>query len=357
MRSAVLVLTLFLVGCCGCPPTCDPCAAALPAEAPTPPPPAPEASPDVEVAGGESPEPSAALGLLHEADGVFRSRKYEESRPVYERALAAARTAGDRRVVVEALAQIARTHSIAKEAAEGRRWLEEAGEMASADEPHGWTRYLGVRGIFEREAGQRKEAVATFKQMYGYAMAKGLFKQALSAAHHVAIAAEPEVQIAWGKKGIIAAAAMENDGWLAVLWNNLGATYEDLKRYPDALDAYKRARTYHHKGPKELPKMIADWAVGHAHRLVGNAGEATRWMQETLSWAERIYEQDPKRAAEWLGYCLEELGLLAQADGRHERALELFRQARSRFVEGGMEKHWPEHLAELDQRIRELESE
>ncbi len=263
MRCMSWIVTLLLCGCAACPrPCCPPQAEGAPDVAPA----------EAQEEPAEPAEVNEALALLTEADGVFRSRKYEASRPIYIRALAQARATADRRVQVEALAQIARTYSITK-------------------------------------------------------------------------------------KGIEAAEAMKDDSWLAVLWNNLGATYEDLKRYDEALAAYEKARVYHHRGERELPKMIADWAVGHAHRLAGHTQAARTGLEKTLAWAERLYAKDPKLAAEWLGYIQEDLGHVAVAEKDAVGALELFIAAHKRFVEGGLDKHWPEHVQKLETLIRELKAD
>ena len=70
----------------------------------------------------------------------------------------------------EALSQMARMLSLTERLEEGRAWLARAEEVASPDHPLGWTRYLGVRGIFERESGDRDRALSTFEEMYAYAL-------------------------------------------------------------------------------------------------------------------------------------------------------------------------------------------
>lgn len=347
MRQAWIVTLVGAVLIAGCRSRCCPRGA--------------DSSPDVIVAepvASPRVESTEAHDLLVAADQVFRTRKYADARAKYEEALAAGEKAGDRRVIVESLAQIARMWSLEREMADrldkGRPFLERAGKEGSIAEPWGWTRYLGVRGIFEREDGDKSKAETTFTEMYTYAMKHGLHKRAIDAAHHVAIVASAEDQVAWGKKGIAAAEAMDDIGWQAVLWNNLGATYEDLKRYEDAVAAYRKAREFHHRGTDEMRKMISDWAVGHALRLKGDLDEADVWLRKTLTWAEQIHKTEPKRAAEWIGYCLEELGDIAIARDQHADALKIFTVARERYVEGGLESHWPERLKKLDAKIAEI---
>jgi len=312
---------------------------------------------------------AGARALLVEADALFSAREYAAATEAYQRVSAAAEAEGDGTTRTEALAMVARGYSIQHELELGRPWLERAAALATPEAPLGWSRYLSVRGIFERESGERAVATRTFEELYAYCMAADLPERAIDAAHHVAIAAEPEQQIVWAKRGIAAAEAAHSERWLAVLWNNLGVTYESLDRPADVHDAYIRAREYHYRTGTETNKLIADWPVGRAYRLAGQLDEASSWNSEALGWAERRYKADPSPAnAEWLGYVLQErgeLGALGYPRGGwpfeplppFERAWGYLMNARKYLVEGGIEESWPEGLAELDARIAELLAE
>lgn len=301
---------------------------------------------------GVAPVKTDAASRLREADATFARREYAAAKPLYEACAGAAREEGARSIEVEALAQVARCWSLPapeRDLPRAREWLARAGELASADDPPGWTRLLGVRGILEREEGDRPRALATFVEMYEYALARGLHRRAIDAAHHAAIAAPVEEQEAWAKKGIAAAEAGKETGWLAVLWNNLGATYEDQGRFRDAVSAYERAREYHHQGDQELPKLAADWALGHAHRLAGDLDAAERWLTPTLAWAERLGNR------EWIGYCAQDLGEVDLARGRREQGLGRLRAAREHLEASGLREHWPEGMQKLEDRIAAVE--
>jgi len=100
---------------------------------------------------------------LLEGDALFGRRNYAEALERYRRA-------ADLAAGVEALAQVARCYSALGKLEEGRPWLERAEKLASADEPQGWSRLLGVRGIFLREAGDKAGAKAAFESMYSYCL-------------------------------------------------------------------------------------------------------------------------------------------------------------------------------------------
>jgi hypothetical protein len=129
--------------------------------------PAPKGDPPAEATAEKPP----ASDVLEEGDRLFGERRYVEAHDVFERAALAAEREGDRRVQVEALAMVARTCSLTERLSEGRGVLERAGALARPTEPLGWTRYLGVRGVFEREEGDRAQALATFVDMYDFSMA------------------------------------------------------------------------------------------------------------------------------------------------------------------------------------------
>jgi len=287
--------------------------------------------------------------LLNKADEMFNSRQYEESRDVYHAALKAAEKDSDVSTQVEALSQIARTHLIVGEKEPGREWFGKAVKLASPEDNLGWSRFLGVRGRFEWQDGDLEKSKATFEEMYRYCSERELHSRAIDAAHMVAIVGTPEEQIEWGLKGIAEAEAGDVQGWLGPLWNNLGATYEDQKKYTEALDAYKKARYYHYEHGDEMNRLIADWAVGHAYRLAGDLEEADKWLRPLLEWCERI------EATEFLGWTHKELGEIALINGDKSSAKDHFTIALEKLEAEGMKNWDPNGFEELKKRTEELE--
>lgn len=303
----------------------------------------------------ETPAPRAP-DLLKHADRTFRAREYDAARDFYLRAARVAEEQDDVTTRVEALAQVARCYSILGQEGEGRPYLERAGTLASGSDPLAWSRYQNVKGIYEREAGDSTAATATFIALYEYCVQQALHERAINAAHMVAIAADPETQITWALKGIAAAEAGGQENWLAVLWNNLGWTYDGLGRYPEALEALQTAREYHWKTGDDVAKLIADWSVGHAHRKVGDLQAARAWMEKTLAWAEERYTKDPgPGTAEWVGFSLKELGEIALVERGADSGRYLLKQALEKLREAQMEQWDAEGFGELQARIAALE--
>jgi len=292
---------------------------------------------------------------LREADADFARRAYAEAHAKYRDAATRAEAESNRRVRVEALAQVARCFSLDGKLEEGRPLLKEAEALASTGEPLGWSRLLGVRGIFERESGDKSKAKATFEEMHRYCVEKNLHRRALDATHHIALVVPPEEQPAWGLKGIASAEALGDEGWLAVLWNNLGAAYEGLKQYDSMIGAYLKAREYHHRTGGSLQKLVADWAVGHGYRLMGRDSDAKEWLERALPQAVELHAKEGRPdLMEWVGWCRKDLGEVFAATGDKARGLALLRDARSALVESGIATWAPDDLAKLDEAIGRL---
>ncbi len=286
--------------------------------------------------------------LLGRADSLFSSRKYDESREIYLKAVDRARNENDNAGLTEAYARIARTYLITERKEEGRTWLAKAAEIADPVQPSGWSRYLGVRGRFEWQDGDLKRAGETFREMYGYCSERKMHDRAIDAAHMVAIVGTTDEQIEWGKKGIAEAEAGNVMHWLGPLWNNLGWTYESIGEYDKALEAYLKARENHWKYGDEMNKLIADWAVGHTYRLLGENKTAIQWLRPILSWAERLDN------TEWIGWANKDLGEAELARGNDSVALDYLTEAEKHLKKAEMENWDPEGFNKLRETIDSL---
>jgi len=298
-----------------------------------------------------------SLELLQLGDQLFEKRNYMEAKRLYARAT---RANGPDHVFVEACAQVARMESLTGALDQGRPWLELAFTRARESDPLGWSRLQMVVGIYERESGERDTAVERFETLYDYCLGHELYERAIDAAHHVVLASDDiEEQMSWSQRGIEAAEAGGLQGWLAVLWNNLGASLEEQDRWEDALVAYETAREYHRQVGNAQRILIADWAVSRALRRTGRLEEARELTASTHARAVERYQAQPSPAhAEWVGYTLWERAELEALDGNREAALKLLTTARERLIEAGIEA-WgtfgDRELVKLDARLAQLE--
>jgi tetratricopeptide (TPR) repeat protein len=298
---------------------------------------------------GESEMTSA--GLIKTADSIFASGNHEKSRELFIMALDTAQKEGNVSNAVEANAMIARCYHIAGNLEAGLAYLKAAQDEVRIEMPSGWSRYLGVKGRFEWKQNDLIKATETFMEMYEYCRENRLSERAIDATHMVAITGTAEQQIEWGKKGIEEAATNNITSWLGPLWNNLAATYEDQKRYPEALEAYLQAREYHWRQGTEQNKLIADWAVGHAYLLNGNYDMAGQWLRPVLAWAERIDN------SEFAGYAYRDLGEISLKAGDKKRALEYYIKAEECLKQAGMPDWDADGYKKLVDRIKEVESD
>lgn len=285
--------------------------------------------------------------LLAGADSIFRTGQYLQSREIYEKALGKAEKAGNNSDMTEAQSMIARTYLILDDKEAGNIWIALAEKIANRDEPLGWSRFLGVKGRFVWQDDNLEKATEIFKEMYHYCHENSLYERAIDAAHMVAITGDYPTQIEWGKKGIEEARAGKIHSWLGPLWNNLGATYEDGQQYDSALSAYLEAKKYHDRHGTESNKMIANWAVGHAYRLLEDYNEALKWLRPIVLQSERL------KNGEFRGLTLQELGEIDFSQNKFESAHKRFVKAETLLKEAGMDSWDKKGYQKLLDRIEE----
>jgi len=295
------------------------------------------------------------MNLLREADAAFEAHDLDRAFVLYRDAAKAAEKAKDHSSMTEARAQLARCLLKQGKMEKGRTWLERAAATADEGQPLGWARYQGVVGRFEWHENRLEAASGTFARLFEYCKAHDLAERAVDAANMMTIVAPPEAQIEWAHKAIAEAEGRGLTRSLAMIWNNLGWTLEGLGRHEESLEALLRAREYHHQVSGELAKLIADWSVGHAHRMAGHLDQAQDWLRRTFEWAQRRLEVDPTNdVKEWLAQCHWELGELAAARSQRDAARDHLRKARHLLVETKVEDWGPDQLAKLDARLAEL---
>lgn len=284
---------------------------------------------------------------LAEADSAFNKDQYLAARRLYQRALTEAKTIRDNSGETEALAMIARTYLTMNESDSAFSWLQQAEKIANDLEPKGWSRFQAVKGRYLWQKNQLDEATRMFKDLYDYCVKNNLAERAIDAAHMVAITGSPQEQVEWGKKGIAQAEAGHIERWLGPLWNNLGATYEDMNQYDSALAAYQKAREYHYKYGTPRNKVIADYAVGHILVKLGRYSEAGDWLKPVLAQCEESQDH------EFIGLTCRDLGDIGYASGNYDEALELYVRAKALLEEVDMDEWDPKGFRDLLDRIDE----
>ncbi len=286
--------------------------------------------------------------LLTQADNAFNSYDYAKAEELYEQARLSAHDAGNLSVEIEATAQRARCNLTQDRFDSAKAWLDKTTEIASADYPSGWARYLGVKGRWEWRNGRSEAAVPIFSEMYEFATANKLAKHKIDAALMAAIVAPRERQEEWALKGIAAAEEGNQERSLGPIWNNLGWSYIEMKRFDDAVEAFTNARVYHWRFGNEMNKYWADWALGHALKLAGKYEQAESWLRPCLAWAERIGNPAATGAAQ------EELGDIALNGDNHSKALEYYLAAQGNYEKADYPANDPKTYEALTEKIAGL---
>jgi tetratricopeptide (TPR) repeat protein len=293
---------------------------------------------------------SEAQLLLREADDLFKSRNYVGARDIYQKALVKAEVDLNNSDMTEAQSMIARTYLVEDEIDTGYQWLHKAEKLADDHEPLGWSRYQLVRGRFLWRKKQLDEATDLFKELYDYCANHKLHDRAVDAAHMVAITGSHEEQVEWAKKGIKEAEVGDVTGWLGPLWNNLGVTYEEMEQFDSSLEAYMKAREYHHKYGTDRNKVIADWAVGHILVKLGKFEEAGEWLRPVLAQCEKAQDH------EFVGLTCRDLSEIGAASGNYKEAYAFMLRAHKLLKEAEMDQWDPDSFRQMEERLAELEA-
>ena len=300
--------------------------------------------------GQPAPSQTEAQAIIAKADSVFNTRQYVTARHFYEKALIAAQAVDHKSDMTQALAMIARTYLVEDEYEVGFQWLLKAEKLANIDEPAGWSRYQAVKGRFLWKNNRLDESTALFKTLYEYCIKQNLYERAVDAAHMVAITGTPQEQVEWGKKGIDQAMAGNVTAWLGPLWNNLGATYEEMGRFDSSLEAYRKAREYHYSHGTDRNKVLADYAVGHALCNLKKYEAAGQWLRPVLTKFEEMRED------EFIGLTCRDLGEISYVSGDYKEAHALFVRAGELLKKADMDTWDSAGYSELILRIDETKA-
>jgi tetratricopeptide (TPR) repeat protein len=180
------------------------------------------------------------------------------------------------------LTQVARAYGLQEAYDAGHDTLDTLGAPDTlADEPA--VRSLLERGRLRNSAGDKQAAVPLFRAAYDRAVAAGLTGLAVDAAHMLAIALPPEEHPAWVERGLALADGSDDPlarSMAVALLNNLGWTYADADRWPEALDVWERALVAARERGKPWPVHVARWTVARALRALGRHEEALAILHE-----------------------------------------------------------------------------
>lgn len=185
-------------------------------------------------------------------------------------------------------------------------------------------RYFLERGRAFNSNKQAEKAVLHFSRASGLAQQLGADYFTVDALHMLGIAAPAEAQLDWNLKAIEVAQKSADErarGWLASLYNNIGWSLFDEKRYAEALELFQKAIPLREKQGKAEPLRVAKWSEAKVLRVLGRVDEALA-IQRQLE----LEESGDGFIDEEIGECLLALGRQAEAGPYFGRAYEKLSQ-------------------------------
>jgi tetratricopeptide (TPR) repeat protein len=183
---------------------------------------------------------------------------------------------GDRRL--EITTQLARTYSLRKDFATAHGLLDEVEKQLGGAGPRPRLRYLLERGRTFNSAGERDKARGHFERAWTLARESGEEGLAVDAAHMVAITHSGTPQaLEWNEKGLALARQSKfakAQALVPAMHNNMAWDLHDLKRYDEALVAFRLALDEWTKRGKPRQIQVAKWSVAQCLRSLKRDDEA-----------------------------------------------------------------------------------
>jgi tetratricopeptide (TPR) repeat protein len=234
-----------------------------------------------------------------------------------------AETAGDREVLADILAQIARTQGMQSRFDEGHATLARA-EALAAGSMKAAARIAIERGRLYRSGGKVKESKPFFLDALDKAKAAGDDDLALDAIHMIAVVVPFDEAKEWTGQGLAYAAQSDHQKavhWAAVLHNNLGWSHVSQEDYAGALGEFEDALKARKEEKADAETIrIAEYSIGFAWRKLGRVKEALDLQMRIAKEAEASGKPDrffEKEVAE----CLLAIGRDREAKDWSKKAL------------------------------------
>ncbi len=195
----------------------------------------------------------------------------------------------------EVQTQLARTHSLRKQFEQAHGLLDNVENDLSPGESRARVRYLLERGRTHNSAGEKERAQLLFLQAWNDALTLGEEALAIDAAHMLGIVAAGDESVRWNEEALALAGHSPDPKarrWRGSLYNNLGWTYHDAGKLPEALACFQQALDARREQGLPGPERIARWCVARCLRSLGRLDEALEIQQELRTEHEAAQTQD-----------------------------------------------------------------
>jgi len=244
----------------------------------------------------------------------------------------------------ELLTQIARTQGLQGKFIQAHATLDSVKNMLNENMKTAQIRYLLERGRVFNTSGEWEISKPLFLKAYEYGVENSLDIYTLDAAHMMGIVEPPEKQLDWSLKALkIAEETSDTNckGWLGSLYNNIGWTFHDQKKYDQALSYFQKGYDWRIEVGDKRGARIAKWAVGRCLRSLDKNDEALKLQKEIVTELEESNLPND-------GYVFEELAELYLIKGDKEQAKKNFKLAYEELSKDGwLVKNEPERLKRL----------
>ena len=178
---------------------------------------------------------------------------------------------------LQLLTQLARTHSLRRDFDASHKLLDQVEPRLAQSTPKVRVRYALERGRAFNSAGDKARAKPLFVSAWEQASAAGLDFYAIDAAHMMAFVTPPAEQHEWNLRALALTEKTPDQRakkWLVALYNNIGWTFHDEKKYADALAMFEKALAASEARGNATQIRIARWTLARCLRSLGRFDEA-----------------------------------------------------------------------------------
>ena len=260
--------------------------------------------------------------------------------------LSEAEKSEDRAYLAELLTQLARTQGMQGHFDDAHATLDRADKLIDdATMPKARVRYLLERGRAFNSSDHPDQARPLFEKALELASANRLDAYAIDGAHMLAIV-EPSAdgQLKWNYRAVAMAEKSDDPSarrWLASLYNNIGCTLHDQKRYQDALEIFQKALKLREAAGQKRQTRVARYTTARTLRYLNRVDEALTMAQAIHADAKADGETDP--------YVCEEIGEDLLLKNRAAEAAPFFKLAYEELSKDHwLEQHEPDRLKRLE---------
>jgi len=267
---------------------------------------------------------SGTTGMRTDFDALWNYDDPAGTEQKFRALLPEAQASNDPTYELELRTQIARTLGLRRMFDEAHKTLDEVEHRIDPQTPPVVrVRYLLERGRAFNSSGKPEQARPLFVESHEQAAKVGLDGYAVDALHMLAIVeTDPQAQLDWNFRAMKLAESSSDPRarrWLASLYNNIGWTYYDQKRYDEALEVLQKAVPLRQQMGNPSTLRIAHYAVGKLLRALGRVDEALKIQLAQHEDAMKHKVDD--------GFICEEIAECLLADQQPDQAKPYFRRA------------------------------